>query len=351
MTSPHKLITVQLELTSRCNERCVHCYIPHEWKTRNMDSALLMSLLDQCRDMGVEQVTFSGGEPMLHDNFWDILDKADFHGFKIRVFSNLTLLDDTKIMRLKTMRHIHEIQTSLYSVDPSIHDKVTQCPGSCEKTKRGFESLAEKGIPVFISCPLMKQNKDSYREVLSFAKRLGAGCSPNVAISAQSGGGTENLANRLSLDEALTVIQDILEHDTAYNAERFMPGYGNSDDTLPCVQSIGKASLCVNAHGKVLPSPAWNRVLGDLNNQTLRDIWENSAELAKIRAITLEKDFPQCRPCPDIQFCCMSLEENVNENPDGSPSNIPPHVCTLARRMRELVHGWHKKNSASREAG
>jgi radical SAM protein with 4Fe4S-binding SPASM domain len=347
MNNSPKLCSVQIELTNRCNERCVHCYIPHEWKNRDMDFSLLKHILEQCKDMGVEHITFSGGEPMLHGNFLEALGEADRRGFDISIFSNLTLLSGKILTELKTKR-VKNVQASLYSTEPGIHDSITGLTGSCEKTKHGIESLVKNGIPAFISCPLMKQNKDSYPGILDYAKRLNIGCAPNSTIGAQSGGGTENLAHRLSPDEALSLIQDILEHDTAYNAERFLPGYDNTADALPCVQAIGKDALCVNAKGEVLASPAWNRVLGDLNTQPLRDIWENSGELQKIRAISLD-DFPQCRSCPDIQFCGMSLEDNANENQAGNPFIIPGHVCVLARRKRELIHGWHRKNNTNKE--
>jgi radical SAM protein with 4Fe4S-binding SPASM domain len=338
-----QLLSVQIELTSRCNERCVHCYIPHETKNRDMDSGLLFSLLDQCRNMGVKQITFSGGEPMLRPGFLQAVSRADWEVLKLRIFSNLTLLADDTVATLKTL-NIHEVQASLYSVDPAVHDAVTQISGSCESTKKGIETLVKHDIPVSISCPLMKQNKDSYPGVLDYAKELGIRCVPDTMIMAQSNGGTANLANRLSIEEALDVIKYILDNDDAYNARRFLPGYDSTNDALPCVQNIGADSVCVNANGEAVPAPAWQHILGDLNKQTLRHIWENSPELKKIRAAGLD-DFPQCRSCPDIQFCGMSFEGNANENPAGNPFIIQEHICVLARRMRELVHGWHKKNA------
>jgi MoaA/NifB/PqqE/SkfB family radical SAM enzyme len=308
-----------------------------------MDSELLNRIVDQSREMGVRQITISGGEPMLHPNFIDVVSKTDWDNMKLRIFSNLTLLNDDIITTLKTF-HVYEVQASIYSVDPAIHDAVTQMSGSCEKTKAGLEKLVANKIPAFISCPLMKQNKDSYPGVLAYAKRLEIRSAPDNMIFAQSDGGTGNVSNRLSLDEALAVIQSILEHDTAYNSERFMPGYNNPEEALPCVQSVCKNSICVNAKGEALPTPGWNYVLGNLNTQTLRDIWENSAETKKIRSLSFD-DFPQCCACSAIEFCCMSLEGNANES--GDYLNAPPHICSLARATRELVHTYHNQNKRS----
>jgi radical SAM protein with 4Fe4S-binding SPASM domain len=314
-----------------------------------MDSAFVFALLDQCRAMGVEQITFSGGEPMLHPGFFEAVSKADWEGLKLRIFSNLTLLNGDTLIAFKAF-HIHEIQASLYSVEPDIHDAITKSQGSCEKTKAALTSLAQEGIPVFISCPVMKQNKASYAGVIQWVKSIGARSAPDTAIMACSDRSTGNLKNRLAIDEVLQVTGDILEYDPgAYARERFAPDYRNQDEALPCVQGICKNSLCVNAAGLVLPSPAWNRVLGDLHTQNLSDIWENVTEVNRLRSISLN-DFPKCQTCPDIQFCGMSLEANANENPEGDYLKIPPHICELARRTREKVWAWWKSKGEKNNA-
>jgi len=340
-----KLKKVQIELTSRCNEQCVHCYIPHESKNHDMDSALLWNILNQCHDMRIEQIIFSGGEPMLYPDFLDALDRANWHGFKIRVFSNLTMLNDTIITQLKNLL-VYEVQTSLYSIEPKIHDAVTKTPGSCELTKQGIRRLNANGIPVFISCPITKINKDSYPAVLSFARHLGIKCAPDNMIAAQSDRNTKNLAYRLEINEALQIIQDILENDTAYDAECYQPGYYNPDEALPCVQNICVDTVCINAHGEVTPSPGWHKVLGGLNTQTLRDIWEHSPEIKRLQNLSL-KDFPKCADCKDIHFCGMSLEGNANENTSGDPFVIPDHICKLAEATRKLIHARWKNKGGS----
>jgi len=342
--SVSRLKKLQIELTNCCNEQCVHCYIPHDNRNDNFDSALLWSILDQCHDMGLERITFSGGEPMLHPDFLSALDRAGWKGFKIKVFSNLTFLNTTIINQFK-INNVCEVQTSLYSVEPEIHDAVTNKKGSCDLTKQGIKLLIENGIPVFISCPIMKINKDSYTGVLAYAKMLGIGISPNNIIMAQSDGKRENLQYRLDVDEAVQVIKDILDNDTAYDAERFAPGYYNPDEALPCVQNVCNDAICVNAKAEVIPLPGWHKVLGDLKKQTLRDIWENSPELKRLQNINI-KNFPKCANCPDIHFCGMSLENNVNENLSGDPFIIPDSDCKIAKETRMLVHSYWKKKEA-----
>jgi MoaA/NifB/PqqE/SkfB family radical SAM enzyme len=310
-----------------------------------MDSMLLWSILDQCRNIGIKRIVFSGGEPMLHPDFLNAVSRAAWDGVNIKILSNLTELTDTIITKLKESKVSIEIQTSLYSVDPIIHDKVTAVPGSCELTKQGIEKLTERNIPVVISCPITTRNKKSYPGVLAFAKQFGLWSLPNNMITGQSDGSGNNLLYRLNVNDAVKVIQDILDNDTAYNAEQFLPDYHNLDDALPCVQDICRNTIFVNAEGKVVPQPGWNRVLGDTTRQTLLDIWENSPDIIYLRRISL-KDFPKCVACPDIHFCTMNLEGNANENPQGDPLIIPDFICAYARAARILVHSHHMAKEA-----
>jgi radical SAM protein with 4Fe4S-binding SPASM domain len=338
--NPH-LMSLQIEITSKCNERCVHCYIPHENKITDIDSALFYNMIDQCGEIGLLDIALSGGEPLLHKNFCEFLYRANDHDISIKVFSNLTPLTDEIIKTMKAVR-VRDVQTSLYSVEPAVHDAITLLPGSCEKTKKGLIRLIEAGIPVSIVCPVMKQNKDTYSGVLKWARSLGIHSGSDTHILARSDRSTGNLENRISIDEDIAIISGILENDPdAYNHERFSPDYHNPGGTFPCIQDLCKRSLCVNSAGDVLPNPAWYDVLGNLHTQTLRDIWENSAKIKYLRSIGL-KDFPKCRTCPDIQFCGMSLVGNANENPNGDIFTIPEHICEYARRERKLVWTWWK---------
>ena len=134
-----KLLSFQIELTSKCNERCIHCYIPHEDKLYNIDDNLYFQTIKQLKDIGIISISLSGGEPMLHPNFLEFLKYAQDSDFYVKVFTNLTLLNEEIIKLMKNNRT--SVYVSLYSMNEVNHDAITQMKGSFNKTKSNRNNI------------------------------------------------------------------------------------------------------------------------------------------------------------------------------------------------------------------
>ena len=340
-----QLTSLQIELTSRCNERCVHCYIPHENKVADIESALFYDVLDQCRDMGVLNITLSGGEPMLHPRFCEFLRRAKDYDFAINILSNLTLLNDEIIAEMKANR-LSSVQVSLYSMKSEIHDAITQLPGSFEKTLAAIVRLIENDIPLQISCPTMKQNKNCCVDVVNWAGAHKIRAVSDYIMMARYDGTTGNLDNRLSLAEVETVIKGIIANEDDYQNEVLaadIDGAETRDTGNDIVCGVCVSSICMVANGNVYPCAGWQQyVCGNVREQSLRDIWENAPKVKYLRNLR-KKDFPQCLCCPDKAFCAMCMVRNANENPDGDPLTINEHFCKTAALNRKIVLDWKEQ--------
>ena len=195
--------SLQFELSSRCNERCIHCYIPNDKKNHGFDMpiAKVISVLDEFAVMGGIHVTLSGGEVFLHKDIVEIAKYCREKDLMVTILSNLIAVKDEQIEQLKDL-NISLVQVSLYSMDPKKHDMITTVKGSFEKTKTAIEKLVAADIPLQISCPVMKANKDGYSEVLEYARSLKVKAQTDFIMIARSDLSTENLTNRISLDAA-----------------------------------------------------------------------------------------------------------------------------------------------------
>src|SRR6202167_2395635 len=95
-------LSVQLDLTYRCNERCVHCYLDHH-DHGEMATEEIKDLLDQMATAGVFYLTFSGGEIMMRRDFFEILQHARLRTFCIKLKTNGVLIGENEADRLKAL--------------------------------------------------------------------------------------------------------------------------------------------------------------------------------------------------------------------------------------------------------
>lgn len=342
--------TLQFELSSRCNERCIHCYIPNEKKNKGFDmpTAKVKSLIDEFAEMGGIHVTLSGGEAFMHKDLIEIVKYCREKDLKITILSNLISLKDDQIPILKEA-NISIIQVSLYSMNPEVHDFITTVKGSFEKTKTAIEKLVANDIPVQISCPIMKANRKGYDKVLDYAKSLKIKAQTDYIMMARADLDTENLANRLSLEETEELLRDLLEHDANYK-EKTLQQLPVSDQIKfnlerhmkQPVCGVGYDNCCVTANGDVYPCAGWqDYVLGNVYKQTLKEIWEDSKRVKELRKIT-QASFPQCLECEARDYCARCLVRNYNES-GGDMFAINHHFCDVAFLNKRLVEEYKEK--------
>lgn len=337
-----QLVSLQIELTSLCNERCIHCYIPHENRTNDMPLELYDDVLRQASEMGVLGITLSGGEPLLHKDFLEILKHTKKYDFSIGILSNMTLLNDEILYEMKSA-HISIVGISLYSMDSEIHDKITQAPGSHKKTIHAIEKLIANDIPIQIHCPIMRQNKTSYKDVLRWATDRKISAVPDYVMMARYDRSNDNLDNRLRLDEIEPLVRDILSGDKAYRERICRADFDAALSRDVCDEPI--CGVCISAismvaNGNLYPCAGWQSfVLGNIKERSLRDIWDNAEPVQYLRGIR-KKDFPDCIKCQDRNFCAMCLVRNANESPTGNLFDTNKHFCEVAALNRKVVENW-----------
>jgi len=328
------------EITSKCNERCVHCYLTNHDIAKDMDTVLALDILDQLKEMGTLSVTFSGGEPFLHKDFDKILIRARENDFIINILTNGTCINNEMIENLSKI-NIGKIQISLYSMDPEIHDSVTQLKGSHAKTIKCIKALREKKIRIQVSCPILKVNKDSYREVSLWCKNYGVRVLSDFILMAKTNFDTSNLNNRLTIDETEKLISDIIETEEEYRAllkmEESDGEFKKSKDTPVC--GLGVDNACITYDGSIYPCSGFqNMVLGNVKFNSIKDIWSNSQKIKELRNINYSS-FPKCLDCSESDYCAMCLVRNYNES-NGDMYNINEHYCKVAQLTKKLVQKY-----------
>lgn len=338
---------IQFELSSRCNERCIHCYIPNEKKNAGFDmpTAKVKDLIDQLAAMGGIHVTFSGGEAFMHKDLIELTRYAREKDMMVTILSNLIALKDEQVQQLKDL-NISLIQVSLYSMDPEIHDFITTVKGSFAKTKAAIEKLVAADVPVQISCPIMKANRKGYRAVLEYANSLKIKAQTDFIMMAEANFDTSNLANRISIEETEELLRDIMQYDPVYKQDVITKRPVSEEIKFDLerykkqrVCGVGYDNCCITANGDVYPCAGWqSMVLGNVYKQSLAEIWEDSPKLRELRRITQES-FPECLTCEARDFCARCLVRNYNES-NGDMLKINRHFCDVAFLTKRLAEEY-----------
>lgn len=333
------LRSIHIEIANACNERCVHCYIPHEYKTNIMDSDLFYKIIEDGRKMNIIHVTLSGGEPLLHKDIIKFLARCRELDLSVNVLSNLTVLTDEIIAEMKK-NPLLSVQTSIYSMDEEVHDSITKLKGSLEKTINGLEKLYSVGIPLQISCPVMKQNKESFVDVIKWGSEHNIAVAVEPVIFASYDHTGNNLSNRLSIEEIGRAID--LELGEGY-ADSLRETAEEKESLIAedPICSICRYSFCVSVTGDVYPCVGWQtNVLGNLEGQLLQDIWKNSEKIKCLRKIK-RKEFPKCVSCEDRGYCTVCMMSNSNENPDGDAFRIHDFHCSVSAMIHKKVNEYY----------
>jgi len=295
-------LSMHVDLTWRCNERCIHCYLDHD-RPDALSLADLRDLLDQMAEAGTFFLTLSGGEIFLRRDLFDIIEHARRRGFDVRLKTNAVLIGEHEARRIAELG-VRQVQISVYSHLPEIHDAITKVPGSLNKTLRAIGLLREHRIRVAIACVLMKANFAAYEGVQELARACGAEFTVDPTITPHLSGDRSILGLNIGREQLHQVFHDssLVGDDDRFNAPPD-PAAGSMDDILdgtPC--SAGHSSGYISPAGDFYPCVQFPLACGNIRQQRFLDIWRHSAGFQEVRGIQ-GRDLPVCSSCSHLGTC------------------------------------------------
>jgi radical SAM protein with 4Fe4S-binding SPASM domain len=292
-------LSAHLDLTYRCNERCVHCYLDHD-DHGEMTTSEIRDLLDQMADAGVFYLTISGGEILMRRDFFEILEHARARTFCIKLKSNGVLIREKEAQRLRALG-VESVQISIYSHRPEVHDAITKMPGSLRQSIEAVRLLREQGVRVTMANVLMIENAQDYPGVRALATALGAKFTMDPTVTPMMDGDRSILKLNVDQDALQKVFRD---EGLVDNVEEFCaPPRSVDEETLnmlPC--SAGHTACYISPYGDVYPCVQFPLPSGNVRRTKFADIWRDSPQLKEVRSITM-RDLPSCSQCTHGATC------------------------------------------------
>ena len=286
MKAPHRmdLMVSAMEKNGKwnCNQQCVHCYAAGQERANEneLDTASWKKIIDKCKSVGIPQLTFTGGEPTMRDDLFELIEYASW--FVTRLNTNGIVLTKDYCEKLKKVS-LDSMQITFYSSDENIHNELVGAK-QYENTVNGIKNALETGISVSINTPLCTLNKD-YLSTLEFLHGLGilyVTCSGLITTGNAQLESSEKL--QLSSDE----IKDILKNAVKYCNDNGMeisftsPGWVENEfcesiNLNPPTCGACLSNMAITPSGKVVPCQSWlsDDALGDFLNDDWDSIWNN----------------------------------------------------------------------------
>jgi radical SAM protein with 4Fe4S-binding SPASM domain len=300
-------LRMDLALTFRCQNDCVHCYAggPHE--TPELTTEQWKQVIDKLGEIGVFILTFTGGEPTLREDLPELLRYGQEKGMVTGLITNGRKLKDASFVSVLEKSGLDFVQVTLESHKPEIHDKMTSEQGSWAETVEGIKNAAKSQIYVSTNTTLSKHNAAEFLATIDFIKALGVdgfGCN-SLIYSGKAPEASEEFA--LSVEELNTLLPRIRDkaHQVGLKFLWYTPTQYCHFDPVKLglgVKSCTAAMInaCVGPNGDVYPCQSYFESLGNILTESWGKIWSNPlAEKLRSRGYVEQK----CKDCPQLQVC------------------------------------------------
>ncbi|OGR25482.1 MAG: hypothetical protein A2139_13710 [Desulfobacca sp. RBG_16_60_12] len=327
-----------VELTARCNLRCVHCFINQPVADRavrehELSFAEWARLIDEIVAAGCLWLLITGGEPLVRPDFLDIYTYAKKRGLLITLFTNGTLITPEIADHLARWRPF-SVEITLYGHTRETYEAVTGVPGSFERCRRGIQLLLERNLPLTLKTMLLTMNASELDSMRAWAQGLGVDFRHDPMVNARLDGSSQPCGYRLPPEQLVAL--DLADKKSSQHwRERFRDIQYKPviRDLFRCgagwtsfhIGPAGIMSLCITVRQPGV----------SLSRSSFKAGWEEV--LLEARQQQWPEDNP-CVTCAWLNICDQCPGWGMLEQ--GIPGGVVEYVCRTAH-LRAAVFGAH----------
>jgi len=315
-----------LELTRRCNLRCVHCYLGPQERvrrdaSREMTTAQVLTTLDQMAAAGCLSLLITGGDPLLRRDFPEIYRHAKLAGLDVTVFTNGTPVTG-RLVELFQDLPPRVVEITLYGATAATYERITGVPGSFERCLAGIQRLLDGGIRLGLKTMLMTANSHELEAIERLAHSYGAKFRFDPVLNTCLDGGREPLGLRLDAGEVIRLEFASQERRQVWlDFQCRYPEIPPSDRLYQC--GAGETGFHVDAFGNLQPCLMLPGLSYSLQTGAFAEGWARMARMSATKA----GDGNRCAACQRRPYCgyCPGLLALEN----GDPEIPSAYLCAL----------------------
>jgi radical SAM protein with 4Fe4S-binding SPASM domain len=300
----YQLKDLHIRLTSKCNLNCMHCYAA-DWFKQGIELSLptIKSAINQSMDLGCEKVTFTGGEPLLHENICDLIEFCIVQNLRVSLETNGILLNNSILRRIT--------KPELVSYKVSYDGEKMRGKKSTEIVKENLKFLVDYGFDVKIQTVITRFNLQDVEQIFNFTRSLGI--SNRVFLGHSRTGNAKELPI-FFVDQVLKIKEDLSARYAHLTIE--LPMLISGKHQKGCGWGTSRCELMPNGDVTSCGPLTFARrdfKAGNICDMPLRDLW-NSKHFVQIRELTQDQFIGVCSTCEYFKDCkgsCRSISASI----------------------------------------
>lgn len=318
-----RLENVSFETTKQCNLRCKHCYTNASAKLQDeLTTEEIKGFIDELADIGVLSITFTGGEPLMHPDIVELMKYAKKKPLTVLLFTNGTLLTPDIVKTLKALP-VYRVNISIDGPDAETHDSFRGVESAFKSTIEGTKLLRKAHIPVDISISVNKANYKKIKEILQLMYDLGVNQFKLWPVSFS--GRPEEKGIFITPEEFRKVMVANREFEFEVLNKKEKEEFRYVTSVKNC--GVGSGALAIKCNGVVTACPIFGDDVsfGNIREQSVQDIWNNSPLLNKLRSINVF----EIEPCKDCEFAAVCKGGCIGDiyGRSGEFTCYDPYTC------------------------
>lgn len=315
------------ELTWECNLNCRFCYQARK-SGKELSAYEIKKILGEIAGLGCLFLSFTGGEPLLREDFWEIAEYAGAKHFALTLQTNGTLINGKFAKRIRKLNFL-DVHISLLGGKAKTHDWFTRQDGSFDKVMESISILTGQKVRVVLKATLMKQNFSELSGINKIAEKFGCKVITSTCVSAKNNGDKSPFSFRMDDSQVKDFYKSIFNKSPEAK-RKYMPN--SREGTANC--ACGRTGFCINPIGEVYPCVGLPVPLGNLQNNNFKEIWNKGGMLQKLREPGISS-LPACSKCELLNKCVRCKGMAYIE--DGSIFSRSKEACRITNIVEEVV--------------
>lgn len=313
---------VNFEITSKCNQSCIHCFASSGHEKKDMSTKEVKDFIDRLEGTSVKYLSFSGGEPLIRSDIFDLIDHVKKRELYIGLSTNGTLIDEITAVKIAELG-VDSVAVSIHGSKESTHDIIVRKKGAYLKAIEGIKNLLAENVPTRVLTTVMRQNYSEIPYIRKCMEKHGINVNKILHFSAMP----LRPAGRANVNwNELVLSPDELWH---LWEERWgsigKDVFGDCPLPIPIIETLdvflkekpydltaeklkkicegcvaGKIFCEITSNGNVLLCPFVRLPIGNIRKNTLENIWKTSYLIKKVQ----NREFTgKCGNCQNADIC------------------------------------------------